>query len=109
MACAVVDAGAHMSNTVFLILAIGPLTLILVIIAAQRANAVDDAYTGEVTERWVSSSTGTYGTTTRCMIRIRTDQGRELAVQVDGRTYQALGIGDRVVKPPGTRWPVRSE
>ncbi|MFD7982049.1 hypothetical protein ACFV4M_01540 [Kitasatospora indigofera] len=98
-----------MSGTVFLILSLGPLALVLAMIAAQRANAVDDAYTGEVTDRWVSSSTGTYGTTTRCMIRIRTDEDRELAVAVDGRTYNALGIGDRVVKTPGTRWPVRSQ
>ncbi|MCX5214570.1 hypothetical protein OG689_35835 [Kitasatospora sp. NBC_00240] len=97
-----------MSSTVFLILALGPLVLVLAVIAVQRANAVDDAYTGEVTARWVSSSTGTYGTTTRCMMRIRTDEGQELAVAVDGRTYNALGVGDRVVKTPGARWPVRS-
>ncbi|WP_405009436.1 hypothetical protein [Kitasatospora sp. NBC_01539] len=98
-----------MSNTVLLLLSLGPLALILALIAVQRANEVDDAYTGEVTDRWVSTSSGTYGTTTRCMVRIRTDGGRELAVAVDGRTYQALGVGDRVVKTPGTRWPVRSE
>ncbi|MET9618461.1 DUF7489 domain-containing protein [Kitasatospora indigofera] len=98
-----------MSNSTFLILSLGPLALVLTVIAVQRANAVDDAYTGEITDRWVSSSTGTYGTTTRCMIRIRTDEGRELAVAVDSRTYNALGVGDRVLKTPGTRWPVRSQ
>ncbi|GJF34514.1 hypothetical protein KNE206_72140 [Kitasatospora sp. NE20-6] len=98
-----------MSNTVLLLLSLGPLALILALIAVQRANAVDEAYTGEVTDRWVASSSGTYGTTTRSMVRIRTDAGRELAVAVDARTYKALGVGDRVVKTPGTRWPVRSE
>ncbi|MFF1875378.1 hypothetical protein [Streptomyces sp. CB03911] len=98
-----------MSNTVFLILSLGPLALVLALIAGQRANAVGDAYAGEVTDRWVSSSTGTYGTTTRCMMRIRTDDGREFALAVNDRTYNALGVGDRVVKTPGARWPVRSE
>lgn len=42
-------------------------------------------------------------------MHIRTDQGRELTIEVNGRTYQSLGVGDRVVKTAGARWPVRPE
>lgn len=98
-----------MSNSLLLLLSIGPLAMVLVMIASQRAGAVNDAYTGEVTGRWVRSSTGTYGPTGHCMMRIRADEGRELTIEVNSRTYQSLGVGDRVVKVPGARWPVRSE
>ncbi|QKW23651.1 hypothetical protein HUT16_35200 [Kitasatospora sp. NA04385] len=98
-----------MSGTVFLILSLAPLVLVLALLAGQRATAVDEAYAGEVTGRWLTSSTGTYGTTTRCVLRIRDDEGREFAVVVNDRTYTALDVGDRVVKTPGARWPVRSQ
>ncbi|WP_330334667.1 hypothetical protein OHS33_36155 [Streptomyces sp. NBC_00536] len=98
-----------MSNTVVLLLSIGPLAMVLAMIASQRVGEVKDAYTGEVTGRWVSSSTGTYGPTGHCMMGIRTDEGRELSIEVNSRTYRSLGVGDRVVKVPGARWPVRSE
>ncbi|MFH8805564.1 hypothetical protein ACH4F6_39535 [Streptomyces sp. NPDC017936] len=98
-----------MSNTMVLLLSIGPLAMVLAMIAAQRVSEVNDAYTGEVTGRWVSSSTGTYGPTGHCTMRIRTDEGRELTIEVNSRTYQSLAVGDRVVKEWGRRWPERSE
>ncbi|MGW0410171.1 DUF7489 domain-containing protein [Streptomyces collinus] len=98
-----------MPNTIFLLLSIGPLAMVLAMIASQRVGEANDAYTGEVTGRWVRSSTGTYGPTSHCMMRIRADEGRELTIEVNSRTYQSLGVGDRVVKAPGARWPVRSE
>ncbi|MGW2714369.1 DUF7489 domain-containing protein [Streptomyces sp. NPDC001356] len=97
-----------MSNTILLLLSIGPLAMVLAMIASQRLGEVNDAYTGEVTGRWVSSSTGTYGPTVHCIMRIRTEEGRKLTIEVNSRTYQSLGVGDRVVKAPGARWPVRS-
>lgn len=98
-----------MSNTVVLLLSIGPLAMVLAMIASQRVGEVNDAYTGEVTGRGVSSSTGTYGPTGHYMMHIRTDEGRELSIEVNGRTYRSLAVGDRVVKEWGRRWPERSE
>ncbi|MCF4136465.1 hypothetical protein L1856_05585 [Streptomyces sp. Tue 6430] len=98
-----------MSNTIVLLLSIGPLAMVLAMIAAHGSGESKDAYTGEVTGRGVSSSTGTYGPTGHYMMHIRTDEGRELSIEVNGRTYRSLAVGDRVVKVPGARWPVRSE
>ncbi|MFF9090825.1 hypothetical protein ACF1BE_31505 [Streptomyces sp. NPDC014991] len=98
-----------MSNTIILLLSIVPLAMVLAMIASQPMDEVNDAYTGEVTGRGVSSSTGTYGPTGHYVMHIRTDEGREFTIKVNSRTYQSLGVGDRVVKAPGARWPARSE
>lgn len=98
-----------MSNTLVLLLSFGPLAMVLAMIAAHGLGESKDAYTGEVTGRGVSSSTGTYGPTGHYMMHIRTDEGRELSIEVNGRTYRSLAVGDRVVKVAGARWPVRSE
>ncbi|MCF0086118.1 MULTISPECIES: hypothetical protein [unclassified Streptomyces] len=98
-----------MPDTVVLLLSVVPLAMVLMMIVSQRVGEVSDAYTGEITGRGVGSSTGTYGPTGRYVMHIRTDQGRELTIEVNGRTYQSLGVGDRVVKTAGARWPVRPE
>ncbi|MEU4729000.1 hypothetical protein [Streptomyces sp. NPDC023588] len=98
-----------MSNTVVLLLSVGPLAMVLAMIAGRGLRESKDAYTGEVTGRGVSTSTGTYGPTGHCMMYIRTDEGRELSIEVNDRTYRSLAVGDRVVKEWGRRWPERSE
>jgi hypothetical protein len=98
-----------MSHTVVLLLSMFPLAMVLAMIASQRVGEINDAYSGEVTGRGVRSSTGTYGPTGHYVMHIRTDEGRELTIEVNTRTYQSLGVGDRVVKAPGARWPVRPE
>ncbi|MFF1795594.1 hypothetical protein ACFVXQ_15470 [Kitasatospora sp. NPDC058263] len=98
-----------MSSTILLLLSIGPLVMVLAMIVWQRAGEANDAYTGVVTGRWVHSSTGTYGPSGHLMMGIRTDEGREVTIEVNSRTYRSLGVGDRVVKAPGARWPVRSD
>jgi hypothetical protein len=98
-----------MSHTVVLLLSVFPLAMVLAMIASQRVGEINDAYSGEVTGRGVRSSTGTYGPTGHYVMHIRTDEGRELTIEVNSRTYRSLGVGDRVVKTPGARWPVRPE
>ncbi|MES4892818.1 hypothetical protein [Streptomyces sp. NPDC096012] len=98
-----------MSHTIVLLLSCGPLALVLAMIAANGLKESKDAYTGEVTGLGVSSSTGTYGPTGHYMMHISTDEGRELSIEVNGRTYRSLAVGDRVVKEWGRRWPERSE
>ncbi|WP_345695327.1 DUF7489 domain-containing protein [Kitasatospora terrestris] len=98
-----------MSNTVFLLLSLGPLAMVLAMIAGHGWSESKDTYTGEVTGRVVRSSAGTYGPMSHHVIDIRTDDGRELSIEVSDRTYRSLAVGDRVVKEWGKRWPERSE
>ncbi|KDN88074.1 DUF7489 domain-containing protein [Kitasatospora cheerisanensis] len=98
-----------MSNTIVLLLSIGSPAMVVAMIAAHGLRESKDAYTGVVTGRGVRSSTGTYGPTGRYMVHIRTDEGRELSIEVNARTYRSLAVGDRVVKEWGRRWPERSD
>ncbi|MFJ5231002.1 hypothetical protein ACIQBJ_14035 [Kitasatospora sp. NPDC088391] len=96
-----------MSYLVLLALVAGPLVLVLVARADRRRRSFDDSYVGEVVERWTTTETGTHGPTTSYRMRIRTDDGCELTVHVDGVTYRRLSTGDRVMRTPATRRPVR--
>ncbi|MFI0999371.1 hypothetical protein ACIP10_23525 [Streptomyces galbus] len=98
-----------MSHTVVLLLTFAPLAMVLAMIAARGFAESKETYTGEVIGRGVSTSVGTYGPTGRYMMHIRTDEGRELSIEVNGSTYRSLDVGDRVVKEWGRRWPERSE
>lgn len=98
-----------MSNTMVLLLSFGPLAMVLVMIAGNGLSESKVAYTGKVIGRGVSTSIGTYGPTGHYMVYIRTDDGRELSIEVNSRTYRSLAVGDRATKEWGRRWPERSE
>ncbi|MFJ8434311.1 hypothetical protein ACIQ9P_23705 [Kitasatospora sp. NPDC094019] len=96
-----------MSYLILLGLAVGLPVLVLVALADRRKRSFNDSYAGEVIDRWASTGIGTHGPITSHRMRIRTDDGCELTVHVDGVTYGRLSIGDRVMRTPATRRPVR--
>ncbi|MFC8721600.1 hypothetical protein [Kitasatospora sp. NPDC057198] len=96
-----------MSYLVLLVLIAGPLALALVAFAHRRRRSFNDSYAGEITDRWTTTGPATTGTSHSFWLRIRTDDGNELTVPVDGVSYRKLEVGDRVVRTPATRRPVR--
>ncbi|WP_457034118.1 DUF7489 domain-containing protein [Kitasatospora sp. P5_F3] len=96
-----------MRYLILLVLVAGPIVLVLVALSDRRRRSYNDSYAGQVIERWTTTGIGTYGPTTSHRMRIRTDNGHELTVHVDGVTYNKLSTGDRVMKTPATRRPVR--
>ncbi|MFC8454245.1 hypothetical protein [Kitasatospora sp. NPDC057223] len=96
-----------MSYLILLVLVVGPLVLVLVALADRRRRSFNGSYAGEVVDRSASTGIGTYGPTTSHRMRIRTDDGCEFTVCVDGVTYDRLSIGSQVMRTPATRRPVR--
>ena len=96
-----------MSYLILLVLIAGPLALALVAFASRRRRSFDDSYAGETTDRWTTTGYGANGMSHSFWLRIRTDDGNELTVHVDGVSYQKLEIGDRVMRTAATRRPVR--
>ncbi|WP_030462601.1 hypothetical protein [Kitasatospora sp. NRRL B-11411] len=96
-----------MSYLILLVLIAGPLILALVAFADRRRRSANNSYAGEIIDRWTRTGYSTTGPTESFWLRIRTDDGGELTVCVDGVSYEKLKTGDRVMRTPATRRPVR--
>lgn len=90
---------------IFFVLGLLPMALLLWIFAGQVNQQVDSQFTGEVIALSVQPVTLTTGMRTDYLLTIRADDGREFTLQVKDDVYALFAVGDRIVKPAGTRWP----
>ncbi|MFG3000168.1 hypothetical protein [Streptomyces sp. NPDC048340] len=70
---------------------------------ARRESA--ETYEGVVIGRGSTTVPLTVGSRTDLWLHVREDSGAKTSHQVDGRTWAAFGVGDRIVKHAGERRP----
>ncbi|MFI2348675.1 hypothetical protein ACH492_16820 [Streptomyces sp. NPDC019443] len=90
---------------IFFVLSLLPMALLLWIFAGQANEQVESQFAGEVIALSVQRVTLTTGMRTDYLLTIRADDGRQFTLQVKDDVYALFTVGDRIVKPAGTRWP----
>ncbi|MBT2399512.1 hypothetical protein [Streptomyces sp. ISL-100] len=94
---------------ILIVLALLPLAMVLWGLAGQVSRQVDSQYAGEVIAQFKREVTLTTGMRHDSVLTIRADGGHEFTVQVSPEVYDLFVVGDRIVKLPGARWPMKAE
>ncbi|MFD9359530.1 hypothetical protein [Streptomyces sp. NPDC060031] len=76
-------------------------------VAATARRESAETYEGVVVARGTRSVPLTVGSRSDLWLHVRDETGAETSYLVDGRTWAAFRVGDRIVKRAGERRPTR--